>query len=101
MECCNGFVDSVNPLDPKDPKWQKSAKFGPDKDCLVVWKFLIFSIIYGIILPIDELIFFKVVGNGKSSQLTFTPSFFRGVGGSTTNQRRCCGNQDLCIRING
>lgn len=34
MECCNGFVDSVNPLDPKDPKWQKSAKFGPDKEML-------------------------------------------------------------------
>ena len=28
------------------------------------------------------------VGNGKSSQLTFTPSFFRGVGGSTTNQNQ-------------
>ena len=55
MECCNGFVDSVNPLDPKDPKWQKSAEFGPDKDCLVV-KFLFFSIIFwDVNLPIDEL----------------------------------------------
>jgi hypothetical protein len=31
---------------------------------------------------------FHSLGNEKSSQLTFTPSFFRGVGGSTTNQKR-------------
>jgi hypothetical protein len=31
--------------------------------------------------------FFHHLGNGKSSQLTFTPSFCRG-GKSTTNQRR-------------
>ena len=29
---------------------------------------------------------FHSVGKMSSSQLTFTPSFFRGVGGSTTNQ---------------
>eukprot|EP00435_Cladocopium_sp_Y103_P027850 s188_g6.t2 len=30
MEWCNGFFEtSVNPL---DPKWQKSAEFGPDKE---------------------------------------------------------------------
>ena len=28
----------------------------------------------------------ETVGNGKSSQLLLTPSFFRGVGRKTTNQ---------------
>ena len=34
---------------------------------------------------LEHVLFFHILGM-SSSQLTFTPSFFRGVGGSTTNQ---------------
>jgi len=38
-------------------------------------------------------LFSHSVGNGKSSQLTIRPSFFRGVGGSTTNQLSLLGKE--------
>jgi hypothetical protein len=35
---------------------------------------------------LEHLDYFSIILGISSSQLTLTPSFFRGVGGSTTNQ---------------
>ena len=50
--------------------------------------FFIFHFIWVVVLPIDELIFFKMVKTTTNQQLVRTPSFFRGVGIPPTSHGR-------------